>query len=284
MAAGDVARARRRARSRCRARRSRALRSGLKLCAGSSVFPPTTTRRLRTSSAKPRRARLSASSGRCAPVRHPSLLPAKIVIGAGAPFTAPNNPTARSGARFSPAFRHNRLLSMRCHNASGSRNIPFSVLDLYPHPRGRNSRRRVPPFARSGAARGALGLFALLARRASQHMTGIASAATSVVIGHIAGGNEDHPRRPCGRPRCRTTRRCFVIAEQFGTLASLHPTDVSTSAFGSRRAPDQTTARALRHDLQARARHVPRRRRRAAAVFRRAGSSAARARRPGAGA
>jgi len=78
------------------------------------------------------------------------------------------------------------------------------------------------------------------------NLGGIASAATSVVIGHVAG-------------RTRTIRvgaggimlpnhAPLVIAEQFGTLESLYPGRID---LGLGRAPggDQRTARALRRNL-----------------------------------
>jgi luciferase family oxidoreductase group 1 len=77
------------------------------------------------------------------------------------------------------------------------------------------------------------------------NMTGIASAATSVVIGYLA----------CGTSRIRVgsggimlpNHSPLVIAEQFGTLESLYPNRID---LGLGRAPgtDQRTLRALRRD------------------------------------
>ncbi len=79
------------------------------------------------------------------------------------------------------------------------------------------------------------------------NMTGIASAATSVVIGHVAGGTQ---RIRVGSGGVMLPNHApLVIAEQFGTLESLYPGRID---LGLGRAPgtDQTTARALRRDLQ----------------------------------
>src|SRR5688500_19561054 len=77
------------------------------------------------------------------------------------------------------------------------------------------------------------------------NIPGIASAATSVVIGHVA----------CGTSRIRVgaggimlpNHAPLVIAEQFGTLESLYPGRID---LGIGRAPggDQRSARALRRN------------------------------------
>src|SRR6202040_3528557 len=72
---------------------------------------------------------------------------------------------------------------------------------------------------------------------------GVASAATSVVIGHIAGGTS---RIKVGAGGIMLPNHApLVIAEQFGTLESLYPGRID---LGLGRAPggDQRTARALR--------------------------------------
>jgi luciferase family oxidoreductase group 1 len=78
------------------------------------------------------------------------------------------------------------------------------------------------------------------------NMPGIASAATSVVIGHVAGGTE---RIRVGAGGVMLPNHApLVIAEQFGTLESLYPGRID---LGLGRAPgsDQLTARALRRYL-----------------------------------
>ncbi len=77
-------------------------------------------------------------------------------------------------------------------------------------------------------------------------MPGIASAATSVVIGHVAGGTK---RIRVGSGGVMLPNHSpLVIAEQFGTLESLYPGRID---LGLGRAPgtDQLTARALRRFL-----------------------------------
>src|SRR3546814_21070869 len=76
-------------------------------------------------------------------------------------------------------------------------------------------------------------------------MPGIASAATSVVIGYVAGGTSTI--RVGSGGIMLPNHAPLVIAEQFGTLASLYPDRID---LGLGRAPgsDQATARALRRD------------------------------------
>ena len=78
------------------------------------------------------------------------------------------------------------------------------------------------------------------------NLPGIASAATSVVIGYIAGGTK---RIRVGAGGIMLPNHApMVIAEQFGTLESLYPGRID---LGLGRAPgsDQLTARALRRNL-----------------------------------
>lgn len=78
------------------------------------------------------------------------------------------------------------------------------------------------------------------------NMSGVASAATSVVIGHIAAGT-DSIRVGAGGIML-PNHAPIVIAEQFGTLAQLFPGRID---LGLGRAPgtDQNTMRALRRSL-----------------------------------
>jgi luciferase family oxidoreductase group 1 len=124
--------------------------------------------------------------------------------------------------------------------------IPFSVLDLSPIPAGATAAdafRHSLDLARHAEQWGYLRYW--LAEH--HNMTGIASAATSVVIGHIAGGTKTI--RVGSGGVMLPNHAPLVIAEQFGTLASLYPGRID---LGLGRAPgtDQTTARALRRDLQ----------------------------------
>jgi luciferase family oxidoreductase group 1 len=77
------------------------------------------------------------------------------------------------------------------------------------------------------------------------NMIGIASAATSVVIGHVAGGTKTI--RVGAGGIMLPNHSPLVIAEQFGTLDALYPGRID---LGVGRAPgtDQRTLRALRRD------------------------------------
>jgi luciferase family oxidoreductase group 1 len=122
--------------------------------------------------------------------------------------------------------------------------VPLSVLDLVP--------------IRAGSTPGeALHNSLDLARHAERlgytrywvaehhNMTGIASAATSVVIGYLAGGTSTI--RVGSGGIMLPNHSPLVIAEQFGTLAELYPDRID---LGLGRAPgtDQRTWRALRRD------------------------------------
>ncbi|MGV8954659.1 MAG: LLM class flavin-dependent oxidoreductase [Cypionkella sp.] len=78
-------------------------------------------------------------------------------------------------------------------------------------------------------------------------MAGIASAATAVVIGHVAGGTKTI--RVGAGGIMLPNHAPLVIAEQFGTLASLYPDRID---LGLGRAPgtDMATARALRRNME----------------------------------
>lgn len=78
------------------------------------------------------------------------------------------------------------------------------------------------------------------------NMPGIASAATAVVIGHVAAGTSTI--RVGAGGIMLPNHAPYVIAEQFGTLAALHPGRID---LGLGRAPgtDQATSRALRRTL-----------------------------------
>jgi len=87
------------------------------------------------------------------------------------------------------------------------------------------------------------------------NMPGIASAATSVVIGYIAGGTS--AIRVGAGGIMLPNHSPLVIAEQFGTLASLYPDRID---LGLGRAPgtDQITSRALRRTLHGSVEDFPR--------------------------
>jgi luciferase family oxidoreductase group 1 len=77
-------------------------------------------------------------------------------------------------------------------------------------------------------------------------MPGIASAATSIVIGHVAGAT--NTIRVGAGGIMLPNHSPLIIAEQFGTLATLYPGRID---LGVGRAPgtDQRTMRALRRNL-----------------------------------
>jgi luciferase family oxidoreductase group 1 len=130
----------------------------------------------------------------------------------------------------------------------------FSVLDLSPIPEG-------------GDAAVALRNSADLARHAEQcgyrrfwlaehhNMPGIASAATAVVIGHVAAATSTI--RVGAGGIMLPNHAPLVIAEQFGTLATLFPGRID---LGLGRAPgtDQQTSQALRRTLDSDVNAFPR--------------------------
>src|ERR687891_2091038 len=122
--------------------------------------------------------------------------------------------------------------------------VPFSILDLVPVILGETPRE---------ALRKSLDLvqhaeaFGYKRYWVAEHhnMTGIASAATSVVISYLAGGTSTI--RVGSGGIMLPNHSPMVIAEQFGTLESLYPGRID---LGLGRAPgtDQQTLRALRRD------------------------------------
>jgi luciferase family oxidoreductase group 1 len=122
--------------------------------------------------------------------------------------------------------------------------VPLSVLDLAPIVQGGDA---ADAFRRSlDLARHAERLGYRRFWLAEHHgMPGIASAATAVVIGHVAAGTSTI--RVGAGGIMLPNHSPLVIAEQFGTLASLFPGRID---LGLGRAPgsDQLTARALRRD------------------------------------
>ena len=123
--------------------------------------------------------------------------------------------------------------------------IPFSVLDLSPITTGSDAGRSLRnslDLARHTEAWGYRRYW--LAEHHS--MPGIASAATAVVIGHVAAGTSTI--RVGAGGIMLPNHAPLVIAEQFGTLEALFPGRID---LGLGRAPgsDQTTVRALRRNL-----------------------------------
>lgn len=131
--------------------------------------------------------------------------------------------------------------------------VPFSILDL-------------SPIVQGGTVADALWRSRDLAQHAERlgyrrfwlaehhNMPGIASAATAVVIGHVAAGTSKI--RVGSGGIMLPNHAPLVIAEQFGTLESLYPGRID---LGLGRAPgtDQLTARALRRGKAASADTFP---------------------------
>ncbi len=122
--------------------------------------------------------------------------------------------------------------------------IPISILDLVPVILGETPREAFPKsldLARHAEKFGYTRYWV-----AEHHnMTAIASAATSVVIGYLAGGTRTI--RVGSGGVMLPNHSPLVIAEQFGTLESIYPGRID---LGLGRAPgtDQRTLQALRRD------------------------------------
>jgi luciferase family oxidoreductase group 1 len=131
--------------------------------------------------------------------------------------------------------------------------IPFSILDLAPITQGNTA---AVTFKNSLA----------LAQRAEQlgykrywlaehhNMVSVASSATAVLIGYIAGGT--NTIRVGSGGIMLPNHAPLIVAEQFGTLASLYPGRID---LGLGRAPgtDQLTAMALRRNRMETAQDFP---------------------------
>jgi luciferase family oxidoreductase group 1 len=125
------------------------------------------------------------------------------------------------------------------------KNTPLSILDL-------------APIVVGGTAADAFRRTLELAQRAEQRgfkrywlaehhsMPGIASAATAVVIGYVAGGTSTI--RVGSGGIMLPNHPPLVVAEQFGTLASLYPGRIDLG-LGHAPGSNQVTARALRREI-----------------------------------
>ena len=123
--------------------------------------------------------------------------------------------------------------------------IPLSILDLAPVPEGSDAGqalRNSLDLARHAEALGYVRYW-----MAEHHnMPGIASAATAVALAHVAAGTS---RIRVGAGGVMLPNHApLLIAEQFGTLAALHPGRID---LGLGRAPgsDQIAAHAMRRNL-----------------------------------
>lgn len=125
--------------------------------------------------------------------------------------------------------------------------IPFSVLDLSPIAVGKTAGEALAQTLELARAAERLGYQRFWVAE-HHNMPGIASAATAVVVGYVAGGTK-HIRVGAGGVML-PNHAPLVVAEQFGTLASLYPGRID---LGIGRAPgtDMHTAQALRRDVRA---------------------------------
>src|SRR5689334_12344006 len=123
--------------------------------------------------------------------------------------------------------------------------VPVSILDLVPVILGETPREALRKSLELAQRAEAFGYKRYWVAE-HHNMTGIASAATSVVIGYLAGGTSTI--RVGSGGIMLPNHAPLVIAEQFGTLASLYPGRID---LGLGRAPgtDPMTAHALRRTL-----------------------------------
>src|SRR3984885_4721952 len=125
--------------------------------------------------------------------------------------------------------------------------IPLSVLALAPVPEGSNAGQALRnsfDLARHAEALG----YQRYWMAEHHNMPGIASAATAVALAHVATGTSTI-RIGAGGVML-PNHAPLIIAEQFGTLAALHPGRID---LGLGRAPgsDQIAAQAMRRNLAA---------------------------------
>ncbi|WP_093968625.1 LLM class flavin-dependent oxidoreductase [Actibacterium lipolyticum] len=123
---------------------------------------------------------------------------------------------------------------------------PFSLLDLAPIPEGftaADALKNTTDLAQHAEGWG----YARYWLAEHHNMPGIASAATAVLIGHVAGATKTI--RVGAGGIMLPNHAPLVVAEQFGTLATLYPDRID---LGLGRAPgtDGATAHALRRGMQ----------------------------------
>jgi luciferase family oxidoreductase group 1 len=132
--------------------------------------------------------------------------------------------------------------------------FPLSVLDLAPIAEGSDAGQALRNSADLARHAEALG-YRRFWMAEHHNLPGIASAATAVALAHVAG-NTSRIRIGAGGIML-PNHAPLLIAEQFGTLAALHPGRVD---LGLGRAPgsDQVTARAMRRTLHSSSDEFPR--------------------------
>src|SRR5260370_209905 len=178
------------------------------------------------------------------------LLPDMDEKSAGAADSVPE-----SGAAPNPAHKPNSSaarykpvpLSVECVRCDCQPMVPLSILDLSPITEGSDAGqalRNSLDLARHVEAFG----FRRYWMAEHHNLPGIASAATAVALAHVAAGTS---RIRIGAAGIMLPNHApLMVAEQFGTLAALHPGRVE---LGLGRAPgsDQLTLRAMRRNLLA---------------------------------
>lgn len=124
------------------------------------------------------------------------------------------------------------------------KNIPLAILDLVVIKQGGNAKSAIQETVRFAQHAENLG-FERFWMSEHHNMEHIASAATSVLIGHVAG--QTQTIRVGSGGIMLPNHSPLVIAEQFGTLETLYPNRID---LGLGRAPgtDQVTAMALRRN------------------------------------
>jgi luciferase family oxidoreductase group 1 len=131
--------------------------------------------------------------------------------------------------------------------------IPLSILDLAPVAEGSDAGQALHNAYDLARHAEALGYHRYW--MAEHHnMPGIASAATAVALAHVASGT--HSIRLGAGGVMLPNHAPLIIAEQFGTLAALHPRRID---LGLGRAPgsDQIAARAMRRSLAGTSENFP---------------------------
>lgn len=160
--------------------------------------------------------------------------------GRGSDVTGPIRDT-RHATRRALAYASGLITFMPTEDAMQN----FSLLDLSPIPEGKTAADALAGTVDLARAAEAVGYHRYwLAEH--HNMPGIASAATAVVIGHVAAATRTI--RVGAGGIMLPNHAPLVVAEQFGTLATLYPGRID---LGLGRAPgtDMATARALRRHM-----------------------------------
>src|ERR1700761_1140586 len=131
--------------------------------------------------------------------------------------------------------------------------VPLSVLDLSPIVEGGDAGQALQNSADLARHAEALG-YARYWMAEHHNMPGIASAATAVALAHVAAATQTIRIGAGGI--MLPNHAPLIIAEQFGTLAALHPGRID---LGLGRAPgtDQIAAHAMRRNLAGTSENFP---------------------------